>query len=274
MNINDVVNGIKKHKLRILEFDLETTPREAYVWETGKQYISDVQLKKGTSILTWAAKWLCDDKIYYGYATPCEARERRDKRILKPLWKLLDQADIITAHNVDGFDRKRFNTRCIINGYDPVSPYDTIDTLKQARKHFDFTRNTLKRLCIELGLREKKKTNEGLRLWAKCVDDDYKTAKKAIQTMLAYNIQDVRAGEDLYFKLRPWMTHPNLNVYCDDIKERCTKCLSDNLSIKGKYRTNTNWYNSVRCNDCGSYGRQWNSGLTSAERKKIIRTLP
>jgi DNA polymerase III epsilon subunit-like protein len=55
----------------------------------------------------------------------------------------MDEADLICAHNGDAFDIKKINSRLIVNGFKPPSPFKTIDTLKIARRVFKFDSNKL-----------------------------------------------------------------------------------------------------------------------------------
>ena len=130
---------------KILLFDIETALMEVYVWGLYKQFISHNNIikdkdgeEKSWFVLSWAAKWLYDENVQSDIVTPKEARKRKDKRILKSIWKLLDEAEIVIGHNLDRFDIRKLNARFIDNDLDPPSPYKTIDTLKIARREFAF----------------------------------------------------------------------------------------------------------------------------------------
>ena len=43
---------------KILIFDIETSPMEAYAWGTFKENIPIQRIKKDWFVMTWAAKWL------------------------------------------------------------------------------------------------------------------------------------------------------------------------------------------------------------------------
>ena len=65
----DDVAFIHKDKLpRILLFDLETSPIISYTWGVKKQFIQPEQIIRDWTILTFAAKWLNEDKIIDGTA--------------------------------------------------------------------------------------------------------------------------------------------------------------------------------------------------------------
>ena len=251
---------------KILLLDIETSPIEVEIWTMGKQYLYDPKLiKKNRSILTWAAKWLCNDVIMGERVAPNEAIDRKDKRIVTELWKLLEEADIIIGHNIKYFDEPIMKARFILNGLSPVSPYQVIDTYRHVRKEFGFLSNKLDYLGRILTKERKIETHR--ELWSNCIKGD----KKALEEMLKYNKQDVTLLEEVYFKLRPWMhSHPNLGLYYDDMSNRCPNCGSKNLIVQGNYYTTVNRYNSIKCQECGAYGRERITNLNGKNRKSLL----
>jgi len=94
---------------KVLSIDIETLPAEAYVWGCGKQYVGHKQIVKGKdwSILSFAAKWMCGTEIFGDVLDPEQAMARDDSMLAEQLWPLLDEADIIIAHNGDKFDIRK-----------------------------------------------------------------------------------------------------------------------------------------------------------------------
>ena len=230
---------------KMLILDIETAPTRAYVWDVWKQNIAINQIDTDWFCLTWAAKWLFEDKVYSAKLTSNEAKNQSDKRIMQSIWKMLDEADIIVAHNGVRFDLPALNTRFIINGMLPPSPYMAIDTLLAARKKFRFAHNKLDYINKVLNL-ERKKDTGGFELWDRC----YKGDVAALREMEDYNIQDVRILEETYLNMRPYITpHPNLALFIlDDKAERCPTCGSANLKELGKkYYTTVNAYELLKC---------------------------
>ena len=200
----------KKPNVKILIFDIENAPVKAYVWNTQvwKAFVGHDQIEQDWFMLTWSAKWLYDSDIMHDKLTPDEAKKGDDSRLVKNLWKLFDEADIIVAHNANKFDSPMANTRFILNGLPPVRPYQIVDTLQIARQNFRFTHNKLAYLGDIFGIGSKNTTT--FDLWVKCMQGD----PKALQEMLDYNDQDVYLLEEVYLKLRGWTkSHPNMNHY-------------------------------------------------------------
>ncbi len=255
--------------VKILLFDIETTPMEVYVWGLfGNKYIQHGNVIKDWNVLSWSAKWLCDSGIISDIQTSKEAMNRDDKRVLGGIWDLINQADVVIAHNGDKFDLKKLNTRFHMNGFLPPSPYQSIDTLKVAKRNFAFSSNRLDYLGQIMTNKGKISTN--FQLWTDCLRGD----PKALHNMLEYNEEDVRLLEEVYLELRPWIkSHPNVGVYMDG--EVCPSCGSDDVHANGGYYTTmANRYESYRCDDCGALSRKLQSELSVHDRKKLMRPLP
>ena len=254
---------------KVLLFDIETTPMEVYVWSLiGNKYIQPNNIIQDWNVLSWSAKWLYDSEVISDVQTPQEAIERDDERIIKSLWHLIDEADILIAHNGDRFDIKKINTRFHINGLLPPSPYQSIDTLKAVKRSFAFSSNKLDYLGQLLTNKGKISTN--FKLWTDCLLGK----RQALNEMLAYNEEDVRLLEEVYLELRAWIkSHPNLGM--GGVGELCPTCGSDDIRYNGGYYTTAaNRYLSYRCGDCGSLSRRLESELSVEDRRALMRSLP
>ena len=152
---------------KVLILDIETAPINAYVWGIWNQNIGTHQIQSDWFCLTWAAKWLFEDKVYSAKLRPNEVQNQDDKRIIEGIWKLVNEADIVIAHNGEKFDMPKLNSRFIINGLNPPLPYQQIDTLKHIRRQFGFTSNKLDYVNKLLNLERKKETN--FELWERCM---------------------------------------------------------------------------------------------------------
>ena len=239
---------------RVLILDIETAPLQAFVWGIWNQNIATNQIQNDWYCLTWAAKWLFEDKVYSGKLTPAEAKRGDDKRIIRGIWQLINEADIVIAHNAEKFDRPRLNQRFIIHGIEPPLPYITIDTLKYIRKTFGFTSNKLDYVNQLLNL-PRKTEHTGMPMWIKSMSGD----AESLRLMEEYNVGDVRILEQTYLLIRPWIVpHPNMGLHILDGKtHHCPTCGSDKLQDVGKaYHTGVNRYEQFRCGNCGATGRK------------------
>lgn len=257
---------------KVLLFDIETSPLSAYVFQKSiwKTNVTDDQVISEWFMLTWSAKWLYDDKVISQRLTGKEAKDENDKRIVKGLWDLLDEADIVIAHNGDGFDVPNMNTRFIINGFPPTSPYQTIDTKSVATKQFGFTHNSLNALAKIFGFGAKKDTD--FELWKRCTAGE----EEALAYMQEYNIGDVELLEKVYLKLRPWIrNHPNIGLYIDNNETACPNCGSENITwLDGKFHyTGVSKFPLFVCK-CGAYGRGRKSVVSKDKKEDLAVSLP
>lgn len=255
------------HTARILILDIETLPIEAYTWGIWQQNIGINQIKRDWTLLSWAAKWLFDNTVYSAILSQKECKQRDDKRITKSIWSLIDEADVVIAHNAKKFDLKKLNTKFIMHGLNKPSHYDVIDTLQHLRKQFGFTSNKLdhvnKLLCLN-----RKNENGDFSLWEDCVNGK----KEALDRMIKYNINDVLILEETYLRIRNWIVpHPNVGLHVDDNLVACPTCGSEHLTETGKhYTTQVNQYTELRCDDCGSLSRSRKSVTSLKKRTKLI----
>jgi RNase P subunit RPR2 len=198
--------------------------------------------------------------------SPEEALKENDNRIVKSLWNLFDQSDIIIAHNAQKFDVPKMNARFVINGLTPPSPYRIIDTLLVARKQFRFTSNKLDDLAGYFNIEHKKETS--FELWDRCVNGD----QESLKYMEEYNMRDVEILEQVYLKLRPWIkNHPNLSLYIENKEETCPYCGSTNLFDTGTFTyTNVSKFSNVKCSDCHAISRRRTSDYPKEKRKNLI----
>ena len=237
---------------KILVFDVETAPLRSYTWGLWKVNVAPVQIISDWFMLTWSAKWLFEEDVFSGRLTPEEALAEDDSRITADIWKLLNEADIIIAHNARRFDVKKLNTRFLLNGLNPPMPYQIIDTLEHLKKKFSISSNRLDYVNKLLNIDRKMDTG-GFALWDGCMKGD----EDSLIKMEKYNIVDVEILEETYLRLRPWIQpHPNLGLFIEDDVDKCPSCGSGELLFGGTpYTTAANTYESFRCGSCGSVGR-------------------
>lgn len=233
---------------KVLLFDLETAPMVSYHWRRFKENIGLEQTISESFIICYSAKWLYSAEMMGDCCTPEEMLEHDDKRVCESLWKLIDAADIVIAHNGNCADIPWMNSRFIINGMNPPSSYISIDTLTIAKKKFGFSSNKLDALAGYFGIDHKLDTN--FQLWRDCMEGN----QQALDYMYEYNHKDVEILEDVYVQLRPWAGTliPNMGRITD--YDTCTACgCGDYEILEGKYYvTPCHKYQLYRCKSCGA----------------------
>lgn len=264
---------LKKHRKnshnrpKILVFDLETTPLVSYIWSRWQKHIPDTNVTQDSFVLCWAAKWLFEDSLLSDVVTSKEAQNQDDYRIMKSLWALINEADIIIGHNALNFDIKVMNGRFLKHGLELPNPYQVIDTYRHAAKKFRLTSSGLNFLARYLGLPTKTDTN--FKLWV----DSMKGDSSSLNKMNDYCKNDVKVLEDVYLTMRPYIQpHPNVGVYVQSEVLTCPSCGHDELEEEGTYATSVNLYKAHRCKSCGSIARSRTSLLT--DRTHITSSVP
>jgi DNA polymerase elongation subunit (family B) len=262
-----IVRRVSIKKPRILVLDIETAPIKAYVWRLWKQDISTGAILSDYFMIGWAAKWLSEDNMMSQCLSSKEILMEDDCRIVETLWHLLNQADIVIAHNGERFDIPRIRSRFLVHGLPPTTHYSQIDTLKVAKKEFGFSSNKLDYLAQMLGIDGKIVT--GLDLWVRCMQGD----EVALKQMELYNRHDVEILEDVYMRLRPYIkSHPNLNLYNEDLEASCPSCGGKDLAYGGYYYTQTGKYQAYACRDCGAISRKRKTILP--KEKELLISIP
>lgn len=255
---------------KILIFDIETSPIEAYVWGGWKQNVSGGQIINDWFVISWAAKWLFDDFVISERLTPEEVLKKDDRRIINVLHSLINEADIVVAHNGDKFDIKRINTRFLKHLLPSPSSYHSIDTLKTLRRRFSITHNRLDYVGQFLGLGRKIETG-GFDLWARCMRGE----AEALEEMDTYCKQDVRLLEDVYLMIRPYIKpHPNIGLFIKENVDSCPSCGHDKLILKSTYTTTVNEYDELQCMNCGSWSRSRRTNTPLQKNEGIKSSLP
>jgi len=245
---------------KILYYDIETSPNLSYTWGKWEQNV--IEFEREWYMISFAYRWnngkthacaLPDYKTY-------KKDPHNDKELVRKLWELFDEADIIVAHNGDAFDIKKSNSRFLFHGLTPPSSYKTIDTLKVAKKYFKLNSNKLDDLGNLLGVGRKIDTG-GFELWLGCLRGD----KKSWYKMVKYNKQDVDLLCNVYQKLRGWMNnHPNVNLY-DEKDGRCPICGGEHLQKRGYGYSKSGRHQRHQCTDCGG----WSKGKNVTVIKEI-----
>lgn len=240
---------MKKNKLRVGSFDIETAPNfGAYfalyqegniLWNIQHWYIMSFAVKDLHSKKTYCYA-LPDFKLYKKDPT-------NDLEVVKKLWEVFNEYDILIAHNGQAFDTKKVMARFIYHKMKPPKPCQFVDTKLVAKKYFKFDSNKLEDLADYLEIGHKLATEKGL--WKKCIAGDL----KAWKYMKKYNIQDVVLLEKVYLRMLPFIQdHPNVALMMGN-RIACPNCGSKRMHKHKDRPTRTGWKQQFQCQDCGSY---------------------
>lgn len=234
---------------RVLLFDIESSPNLGYGY--GKWDVNMLKIVEYATMMSLSWKWLGEDKIHHEslVTIPRKRGTSQAKALTRKAHDLLDEADIVIAHNAYRFDVPMLNAAFIRHKLAPPSPYKIVDTLRVARSQFKFPGgNSLDEVAMYLGAPTK--SSVGVRdLWYRCLQGD----AKAWKLLEEYNNQDVVVLEAVYNEMLPFIkNHPNLG----DILQRdgvCPKCSSTRLQRRGFNTRRNGIVQRYQCMSCGGW---------------------
>jgi hypothetical protein len=174
-----------------------------------------------------------------------------DLMVCEELWHLLDASSVIVGHNLDRFDCRKINSRLLIHGFAPPSPYQTIDTLKVARRVFAMNSNKLQDLGVTLGIGKKEKHN-GFATWKGAING----VKSDWDDMIRYCAGDITLTEAVYYAIQPWIQGgPNL-AFLNGTPEGCPNCgVVGQMTRQGERKSRTMTYQRWLCGACCAWSR-------------------
>lgn len=238
---------------RILFLDIETAPDVAYVW--GVYQENAIAIKEHWYVLSYAYQWRGDKTVTWrglpsfpGY----KSGRGNERKLIKEVRNLLDEADIVIAHNGADFDVRKLNARMIDHRLTPPSPYKVVDTKRDLTKVAKFSSNRLNWLCKQLGLGQKTQEHHDWAMWSGCMEGDPKWWKE----MEVYNSHDIDLVAELYEVLAPWIPQPNAQLW-DPNRLRCVNpaCKGKGMTKHGTYSAASRVYQRYMCKTCGATAR-------------------
>lgn len=239
---------------KVLVVDIETSPLLVYVWNLKDQFVGLNQMVQDWHIMAWSAKWLGEPASSIMYYDQRNLKVGNDLPILRPLWKLLNEADIVLTQNGKSFDSKKINARFMLLGMKPPRPYKHLDTYLIAKNAAAFTSHSLEYLSEQFCTKYKKLSHSkfpGLSLWRECL----KGNRKAWNEMREYNIHDVLATEEFYEKIKAWAPESAPKPFrSDKISVLCGTCgelgrmIKRGMLVKIKAK-----YQRWQCQECGGW---------------------
>ena len=251
---------------RVLIYDIETAPLLGYCWSLWDNNIGLNQIHSDWHVLSWAAKWMGEDDVYYQDQRDVQNVED-DKQLLQGIWKLLDECDFVITQNGKKFDQKKLNARFVIHGMKPPSTYRHIDVLQIAKSQFGFTSNKLQYMTETLCKKYKKSGHakfSGFELWSECLRGNV----EAWTEMENYNILDILSLEELYSIISPWDAKlPNFDVYDDEPSD------NEEWVKEGFVYSNLGKYDRYRNTVTGQQRRGNVNLLTKEKRNSLLRNI-
>lgn len=199
---NTTIIKPKKRKAKILVYDIETSLVEAQLWGSGQQWVGHNDITTETQIITVAWKWIGSDEVHKLHWS---MKKKNDEKLITTFMDEYNSADLVVGWNNNSFDNKIVNSRAMKYGLDVNTHVKSFDIMRQVKKVFRLPSYSMAYVSKYLGLQGKLGYDGGIRMWKEIQWGDKITAANAMQTMMAYNVQDVVLTEEIYFKLRKYL---------------------------------------------------------------------
>ena len=244
---------------KVLFLDIETRfatlELQTYQLKQYSPYLPYKSVKEPVKIVCVAWKWEGDSTVQSYSVVKDKERFNSDPSddisVLYVIKELLEQADVMIAHNGDNFDLKMIRTRLVENNLSPANEPKTIDTLKLCRNRFRFLSNSLGYAAMTLGLDVEKGTPPS---W----EDVHKGEPDIVRECERYCRQDVRVLEKVYNKIKPYRANGvNMGVFVEGVEEyhKCPSCASLDVIRRGFSYTNLGKFQRFECKSCGAFSR-------------------
>ena len=189
---------------KVLIFDIETFSMTVESWGLRDQNFGLNQIVEDGFTVAWAAKWLNDPPSKIMYMDQSKVKNKKNNRkLVKEIVKLLDEADIVVSQNGVRFDSKKINDEVELYDLKKPSSYRHHDIYKIAKKYLNLPSYKLEYMSNRYNKKYKKlnhKKYPGHELWREC----RKGNQDAWKEMRLYNIHDVLATEELYNRFKKW----------------------------------------------------------------------
>lgn len=255
----------KKEERRILILDIETLPDLPKILKhlpRVDDWPSNSMKATINSVLCIGFKWLGESRTHILNNWDYSGWKRSvndDKELLKAFAKIFNEADAIVTQNGKRFDLKFLQTRYVINELPPLDHKVLHLDTKQIAKRYLFAMGNRLNDLAEITGSNLKMENGGWELWEKC----WRKEPKALAMMAKYCKQDVKTLEEVFIKLRPFVTQlPNANMWSLE-KTNCPTCGSLNIQKHGMRVTKEGIKQRYRCNECGSVSQESKKGPTT-----------
>jgi len=263
LELDTTIPYISKRMKKIQFIDIETSLITAKVFSTGKQTVKADQVISSTRVLTVAGGSFYDLYNYgedgiWGYSNHHDNKRFKkdpldDTYVLRKVWDILDNADVIVAHNAR-FDKSWLLGRFLEKGWKLPSRFDVVCTYRYLH---DFNMTSKKLGKLSESLIGTNKIESGLKLWMRCSNGDV----DAFTAMLKYNCGDIYDTLfQVYLRTCQYAPHMAIDMSNPNIQVPQCRVTGDLLE-----RCNDTYYNPTNGLEYYKYFNRKN-GLTYVDR--------
>ena len=245
---------MKQPKPRMAILDIETSHDILASFGLKEQYHSPENILADWYIICARWKWHGGSKIYGSCVLDDMKRFKKDCAddyvVVKDMYDLFSDVDVVIGHNVKTFDWRKFYARLMYYRMKPLPAPIFIDTLKESRKLIAPSSHSLKHLSRYYNLTPKMEPSRGMGL--KILKGDIAATKECYK----YCGGDIKTTEEFFDLIAPHLINSplNHNLWRADGIDCCVSCGGEHLTAStGARTTRTGRYRRWQCQDCGKY---------------------
>lgn len=222
---------LKSDTAKILFYDIETSFNEGWFWRPGRKIsIPHSNITKERAIICVSYKWAGEDEVYTLSWDACQS----DKFLIDQFVNVLNEADLIVAHNGNSFDIRWIRGRAAMHRVPMLPRYKQYDTMRVAMKQFNLNSYALTYIAklFDVGC-DKIRTRPDL--WEDvCLHND----RTALVEMIEYCEQDVVVLEKVYDVIKMY-DNPMIHAGTLNNKIKVTSPINGGVNIKHIKTTST-----------------------------------
>lgn len=189
---------------KVMVYDIETSQVTVKLWSTGKQYVNHSALVDGpeghTRIISIAWKYVGEDKVHaLTWDDGC------DKEMMQEFMAYYNRCDMVIGQNNNSFDNKLVATRAAYHGLFLNRFVKSFDIYRKVKQVFRLQSYSMAHMAKFFGL-TLKQSHEGIFMWKMIQEGTDAQKAEYLQKMVDYNVGDIVTTEEMYMKLRPYLS--------------------------------------------------------------------
>lgn len=245
---------VESGDVKLVLFDLETSPALAAVFSLGDTHLTDDHIIEGTEPKIFTMQYIngCTGPVKYLTAKldrgPDGWLKIDDTELLEKGVKILNEADIVLGQNIKSFDIKVFQERLKLLRLTPLNPEFVMDTLSISRKSFRPMSHSLDHRSRMYGLGGKIKMT--IKDWKDLILGKVELKDK----MLPYGVKDAVDTNIVFWNDLPYSDLPKTTVYkireLIQAEQKCVQCEAKRQSKFEVYKTTIKGTKGYKCRKC------------------------
>lgn len=223
------------------------TTRKILIWDCEMAGVQGLKADRAF-ICCFGWKWLGSPKTNVITLLDYPGKNcQDDTKLLKAAWAVLSEADLLVAHFGDKFDKPFIRARFAHAGIPNFPMVRQVDTCLISREIFCLSSNRLSNLAEFLGC-ENKKMEKG-RGWPDWWMGVLRGDASSLKNMAFYCAQDVRALEDVYVRMKPYI--PARYLIDESMGNKAlSPCCGSPIVFRGQYYAARKIYQRFQCKKC------------------------